>query len=553
MSELTLAIRNARIVDGTGAPAFAGDVGVLGDRITAVGRVEGRAAVEVDAAGRVLAPGFIDPHTHYDPQLCWDGLATPSPEHGVTTLIAGNCSLSLAPVRPEGRDRVTRLFGVVEDLHYSCFEAGVSYAWESFPEYVRSMRGRLGPNVGVFVGHSVLRLYVMGAAAQERAATPEELGRMCELLQEAVRGGAFGLSYSFGHLDEHGRKLPCSFATFEERLALADALARIGRGMVETTPNFADPGNVMALIDECGEIASRTGVTHTYSPILYTPNLGDTWLRMLTKFSSWRARGAPLYAQTQTRPLDQTFRLSRGSLALTKLPTWSGIMHSALPERIAALSDRLQWGRLDAELKPLRGFFDNVSVKNVETGQYRRYIGRKVRDIAAEEKRSYTEVMLDIALADDLEAEFALTDYIHADAERVAVLLGHPGLHIGSADAGAHIGQFAGAGDTCYLFERFVRGAKLFSLEHAVQRLSGDIARDWKIADRGTIATGRLADLVVFDPDTIARGEEVYVNDVPGGTGRYVRHPQGIAQVVVNGEVLVDRGEYTAARPGRVV
>jgi N-acyl-D-aspartate/D-glutamate deacylase len=553
MPELTLAIRNARLVDGTGSRAVHGDLGVQGDRIVAVGKVDGKAATEIDAGGKVVSPGFLDIHTHYDPQLCWDGLATPSPEHGVTSLIAGNCSLSLAPVRPDGRAKLKSLFRVVEDFQESYFDAAVPFDWESMQDYLQRLRGTLGPNVGMLVGHSSLRLYVMGEAGRKRAATDEEIAQMCAVLRESMRAGALGLSYTLGHIDELGELLPCHYADRREKAALCHAMMAEGRAVVEIAPNFMAPHTQLDTLDECAEIALETGATYSMSPLLHTPSQGNLWLKTLARLESWQARGARIYYQTQTRPLDMTFRLSRATVILNKQKTWSEILNRSVPERIKAFRDPSLREQLEKELTPTRRMLEHTAVKAIENPKYKSYLGRTLKEITEQERRSYSDALLELALADELETEFEVRNYIHADPDIVGVLLGHPGLQIGSADAGAHVAQFAGAGDTCYLFERFVRELGIFSVEQAVRRLTSELASAWNIADRGVLAPGKFADIVVFDPATIARGEEEWVQDLPGGGGRYVRHPTGVHQVIVNGQIVIEHGRYTGARPGRII
>lgn len=553
MTDLSLVIRNARIVDGSGAEATHGDVGVSTDRIVSVGCVEGRGAYEIDAAGKVLAPGFIDIHTHYDPQLCWDRLATPSPQHGVTSLIMGNCSISLAPVKKEQRQKVIHMFGSVEDMEGRLLENTVPFSWQSFPEYLEYLGQGLGPNVGVFVGHSVLRFYVMGTQSQERKATDAEIGEMCEALRGAVRAGAFGLSFSYGHLDEKGNKLPCMFADRKEKLALMQVMAEEGRGMIEATPDLIRLNAGLRQIDEFGELALESGVTCSISPVLEVKSRPGLWREMLDRFEFWQAKGAPLYAQTQTRPLDMTTRLSQGSASLSKMPSWRRLMDLSLSDRIASFGNTQIRVQLDAELPMLGSSTDFLVVKRVINDANKSYVGRKVVEIAQEEGKTFTDAFLDIALADELETEFSQVGMVHSDVKVVSYLLNHPGIHIGSADAGAHITQFSGVGDTCYLFEKFVRQEGSMSLERAVQRLTSDLAHAWRITDRGEIAAGKYADLVLFDPATIRRGKEYWANDVPGGSGRYVRSAFGIDKVFVNGALLVDNGNYTSNRTGRII
>lgn len=550
---LSLVIRNARIVDGAGAPSFPGDVGVEGDRIVAVGAVPDRGATEIDAAGQVLAPGFIDIHTHYDPQLCWDRNATPTPEHGVTSLVMGNCSISLSPVRAADRARVVHMFGSVEDMEGRLLEATVPFSWESVPDYLRYLDRDLGPNVASLVGHSMVRLFVMGEASQARAATEAEISDMCEVLRGAMRAGAFGLSFTFNHFDERGRQLPCHYADRREKLALMQVLADEGRGVVEVAPNFFRRDMGLPAVDEWGELALASGVATSLSPILVMPNMPGAWKVILERVEHWRRLGAPLWAQTQVRPLDMTIQLSQGSTILSKSPAWRDSFEAPLAERIRRYRDPATRAVLIAEAGRLKNALLEVAVKRGRGAATRALEGRRLVDIAAERGGDFVETLIDIALEDDLETEFGLTGYLHAEEASVAELLANPAVQIGSGDAGAHITQFSGAGDTCYLIERFVRERGDLSLEGAVKRLTADLATQWGFKDRGVLKPGAFADLVMFDPDTIARGEEQWVEDVPGGQGRYVRHPTGIARVIVNGEVLVADGDYTENQPGRLL
>lgn len=556
---IQLIIRNARIVDGSGKPAYAGELAVAGDRIAAVGPRDSVPAVpgaaELDAGGKVLAPGFIDIHTHYDPQLCWDRLATPTPEHGVTSLVMGNCSIGMAPVRPEHRRKLVSLFGSVEDMESALLERTVPFAWESVAEYLAWQGRELGPNVGVLVGHAVLRLYVMGDAAQQRAATDDEIARMAALLEEALQAGALGLSFSFAHLDEAGHELPCHYADRRERLALLQAMARAGRGVVEVAPQLLNPDEGLRQLDEFGELSLETGVMVSLSPLLQSRGRREAWRELLARFEHWQARGAKLFAQTQVRPLDFTIRLSQGSAILAKMPGWRALLDLPVAERIRRFSDVAVRQALQHEIDTapgMAGLAGTFVVKRAMNAAHRALEGRRVREIAEERGQSFTDTLVAIALADDLETEFNQA-VAHTDAAIVGDLLDHPAVHIGSADAGAHITQFSGAGDSGLLFERYVRERGRMTLERAVQRLTADLAGAWGLRQRGALRPGWFADLVLFDADTIGRGDELWADDLPGGSGRYVRGARGIERVWVNGQLLVDQGRYTAARPGCIV
>lgn len=550
MDSPSIVIRNALVVDGTGRQAYPADVAVTGDRISAVGTVAVDGNVEIDAEGMVLAPGFIDVHTHYDPQLCWDKLATPTPEHGVTSIIMGNCSVGLAPVAPGAHEEVIGWFTSVEDMDADLLHENVSFGWESVSEYLAQLRPGLGPNVGVFVGHAVIRAYVMGPASQRRTATDEEIQKMVDVLREALEAGAFGLSFTYNHLDHRGHELPCHYADRREIKALLQEVARADR-MVEVSPDFRTNGNAIHAYDLFGELSLETGARVTLSPLLIIR--GNGWQERLERLEMWRAKGAKVFAQTQVRPLDMTIDLSKGSLLFGKTPLWRSIMDQSVEGKTALLSDPGNRDIINAETDEIAASVRNLIVRTTFSDRNAQYVGQSLKQIAASEGRRLGETLVDIVLADEMRTEFTLTGLVHADVNAVATLLKNPAVHIGSADAGAHITAFSGAGDTCYLFEKFVRSEKLLSLEHAVQRLTSDIARDWGLTDRGEIAVGRFADLVLFDPETIAREPEEWVNDLPGGGGRYVRKARGVSKVIVNGQILLAEGEYTPARSGQLL
>jgi len=551
-TNLSLVIRDALVVDGTGAPAFRADVGIAGDRIAAMGVIRAKGEQEIDAAGKVLAPGFIDVHTHYDPQFCWDKLATPSPQHGVTSLIMGNCSVSLAPVAPDAREMMIGWFSSVEDMDTALLRQNVSFNWETPAEYLRELRQGLGPNVGAFVGHAAIRAYVMGSASQERAATENEIAEMVRVLREALQAGSFGLSFTYNHLDHYGQELPCRYADRAELAALLAEVARHDR-MVEVSPDFRQGADTLHYFDLFGELSLETGCRVTLSPILVIGGKDGPWKERLARLEHWREKGARLFGQTQVRPLDMTINLGQGAVLFGKTPLWRTFMDQPLEGKIAMLNDPGERKTLEDEADSFAATIAKLVVQDVVAEQNRRYVGHNLKELAEQEGQRIGAVLIDIVAADRLETTFTLTGVVHANPQHVVQLLDHPYMHIGSADAGAHITVFSGAGDTCYLFEKYVRNEKLMTLERAVQRLTSDIAHDWGLVDRGEIAPGKFADLVLFDLATISREPEEWVNDLPGGGGRYVRSARGIDKVVVNGQVLVDNGHYTEARSGALL
>ncbi|NKB96944.1 MAG: amidohydrolase family protein [Pseudomonadales bacterium] len=555
MTQADLVIRNARIVDGTGSSELQGDVAIRDGKILSLGKIDVEASEELDAAGKVLAPGFIDIHTHFDPQLCWDGLATPSLEHGVTTVVIGNCSLSLAPVREGGSDKIVSMFGVIEDIKKRTFDEAVPFSWETFEEYLDFIRPTLGINVAALIGHSALRYYVMGAASQERAATQDEIDEMCQLVEEAMAAGAAGISSSYVDMDENMHPVPSRFAEYEEKEALAKAMAKSGRGVWQVVPYFPDPKQQLENIEELGDISVAAGVPCSIQPVLSSPT-SPVAEEITQALEAQHQRGGRVYGQVMPRCFDMNMRLAETSMLLFALPTWKGIMDLARHERRAKFEDPATREILVKEMKEAQGISGALPfllVGSVESEENKQYQGRSLMEIAQAEGKELGEVILDLSLRDDLNTEFKLQNVLNADKASVAQLIEHPLLHFGASDAGAHITQFCGTGDTTHMLEHFVRDTGRLTLERAIHRMTGEVANDWGLGDRGTIEPGKAADLVLFDLDELKCGAEEFVDDFPGEANRYVRRSEGYKAVIVNGEIVYDGLGYTEQRPGQVV
>jgi N-acyl-D-aspartate/D-glutamate deacylase len=552
-----LVLRNGLVCDGTGARAELGSVAVDGRRIAAVGREIGSGRREIDATGLVIAPGFIDPHTHFDAQLTWDGLATPSLEHGVTTVIPGNCSLSLAPLRAEHRDFLGAAFRQIEELPKSAFDAGLRWTWQSFAEYRESIARNLGINNAPLVGHSLLRLYVLGLASRDRASTPEELRALTDCLRECLDGGALGLSTSFCDVDHEFRPVPCRLATMGELDALCAVLGERGRPL-QVLPEFWDADLLCTRIDQLAHLSLRHQIPITFSPLFESKAMPGLVARTLERLELQAARGARLQAQMQTRPVDMTFDLRGVNAVFSSMPTWMGVLLSGHDATRQAFADPAMRRQLAAETDtapmPLALSFSLAATRlSGATGEAASDLGRSLGELASERRCHPAEILMDISLAEDLDARFTAADLAQTDEAAIGPSLRHPQIQIGAGDGGAHVARFATYGDTGHLFSRYVRARKAMTLEEACKRISADVADFWGIPDRGRLAKGQVADLVVFDAATIDRGPEELAWDLPDGgqSFRFVRRSIGIREVVVGGASVyrADTG-YTDARRG---
>ena len=555
MNKNSLLIKNANIIDGTGSDGFNGDVSIEDGFITDVGNIEGNFETIIDAKGLTLTPGFIDIHTHFDPQLCWDGYATPSIEHGVTTVVTGNCSLSLAPVKDGGEDKIISMFQVIEDIKKPTFDEAVPFSWETFGEYLDHIKPNLGINVAALVGHSAVRLYVMGEDSQKREATDEEIKRMCEIVETAMENGALGVSSSYVDVDENLHPVPSRFSCKKEKIELARAATKTGRGVWQVVPYFIDMKTQLENIEELGDISLETGIMCTFQPVLSTPDSPKAE-QIMEALQRQRDRGAKVFGQTMPRCFDLNMRLSETSMLLFGMPTWKSIMDLSYDNRKEAFSDIEKQRILVEEAKTAEGMsaaLPMLKVGEVYSERNKKYVGKYLIEIAQEENKEIGQVILDVALADDLRTEFQLVDVLNSDKESVSHLIASELCHFGASDAGAHITQFCGTGDTTHLLEHYVRETQKMSLPKAIFRMTKEVADDWGIKDRGVIEKGRAADIVLFDINSVGISDESFVNDFPGEANRYMRYSKGYEYVIVNGSVVYQNNQYTNEKSGQVV
>ena len=532
-----LIIRNGTVVDGSGLPAYKADVAVTGNRIAKIGRIPETAQTEIDATGKVVAPGFIDPHTHFDAQLLWDGCAKPALSHGVTTIVPGNCSLSLAPLKADHRMRLVGMFNQIEEMPIKAFREGVVWDWETFAEYITRIRKGLAINVAPLVGHSVIRLWVMNDAATERTATDDEIAEMQNVLRECLDAGAAGLSTSYVDMDETLQPVPSRYADAREVEALAEVLGEYGR-MLQIVPEFYDPDLTIARLDQLAELSIKYQIPTTFSPLFVNADNIDAVDRVMARVDEQFARGARVWPQVQTRPIDISFCFSVPSLLFIRFPGWYGLLRFGSHEEIiAAFSDPERRKTLAAEAKDYNALWPFLVLRQVKTDANQKYVGKTLGEIAELRGTTPVDAMLDISIEEDLEAHFLAANMGHNNDDKVASLLNHPRVHIGASDGGAHILSFSTYGDTGYMFGHFVRDLKAMRLEDAVKKVTSDTAAIWGIPERGRLESGYIADVTIFDPETVDRGVEKFVQDVPGDGSRYVRDSHGVDTVIVGGGI----------------
>ncbi len=549
-----LVIRNGRVVDGSGMPAYNADIALIGNRIAKIGRVSEKGRKEIDAEGKVVSPGFIDPHTHFDAQLLWDGYAKPALSHGVTTIVPGNCSLSLAPLKTEHRMKLVGMFNQIEEMPYKAFKEGVVWDWETFSEYITRIRKGLAINVAPLVGHSVIRLWVMGDAAMERTATPEEIAAMQGVLRECLDAGAIGLSTSYVDMDERLQPVPSRYADADEVEAFASVLGEYGR-ILQIVPEFYDADLTIARLDQLAELSLKYAIPTTFSPLFVNADNVDAVDRVMRRVDEQFARGARVWPQVQTRPIDISFCFAVPSLLFIRLPSWYRIIRFGTPEQIvAAFKDAATREKLVAESAVYAALWPNLRLRLVQTEANKKYVGMTVGEIAAARATTPIDVMIDLSIEENLDAHFLAADMGHNSDERVGALLKHPRVHIGASDGGAHILSFSTYGDTGFLFAHYVRELNSMSIESAVKKITSETAAIWGIPDRGLLQQGYIADIVIFDPQTINRGEEKYVQDVPGDGSRYIRDAMGVDTVIVGGGVAWTAvGGYNAETRGAIL
>ena len=550
-----LVIKNGTVVDGSGFSRYRADVAVTDGTIVEIGKIRGAAATTIDADGLFVAPGVIDTHTHYDAQPFWDPLCTSSIWHGVTSVLTGNCGLTLAPLRPEHRDEMLATFCCVEDVPFRSLASVVRWSWETFDEYLGAIDIGLGVNMLPLVGHNPLRFCAMGEAAWDRTATAEETAEMQRLLRASLEAGAWGWSTTASptHAGPKGQPVPTRLADNAERLAFARTLGEFNRGVIEilppsiTQPDEADRRHLL-------EVSQTSG-----RPVFF---LGfDAEARGFVEAAT--REGAQLYNLLRAIPFNPRFALKRTTF-FKNLDVWDVVMDLPLAERLAALGDPEKRAALrEASTQRQRrrpgvpGRFikwSGIVVRKVSLDKNRALEGRGLEALAAEQGKHVADVMLDLALDERLETEFELKTRSDDEEVRMAEMVKSGHALPSQSDAGAHLNtNYCTAGESSYVLGEWVRERQLLTLEDAVRHLTFQPARILGLRDRGLVREGMAADLMVFDLARIGVLEDEVSSDGPNGASRRLQRAAGVHHVIVGGQAVLDHGKHTGALPGRVL
>ncbi len=565
-----LVIRGGIVIDGTGLSRRRADVAIEGGRIAALGHLPGDSsgARVIDAEGLIVAPGIVDAHTHYDPQLTFDPYATSSCYHGVTTVLAGNCGFSIAPVRPEGRDYLKAMFAKVEGMAPVALD-GVVWDFESFPDYLAARRSRLGVNLACYIGHSTLRRYVMGAEGSEREASAAEVDQMKCLVREAVEAGAAGFSSSDvpTQVDGDDRPIASRFASKQELRALVEEAGRAGAGSIAYLPESVIGGlnpEDEELLVELGQISRVPIVIQGVGGRnkVDAPTAG--WDHAREFLEDAGRRGAAIFSLLRNHPFDRPIDLDAGCPLYAGVFCWAAIMDLPHREKLARLNDpavreQMRYAVENPNRDPDAGstlpppHWDVTFVDEVTDPKHEKYLRRTIADIAQELGKAPADAMLDLALAEDLQMKFRWENKTAEWESSVRESMKHPSMLMGISDGGAHLDRDDGSDWSSYFLRFWVLDRGEWTLEEGIRQLTQAPAAMAGFTDRGALLPGHAADLMIFDPEMVGPGTKRLVHDLPGGEARFSARPRGFKATIVNGEPIVLDGKLTDALPGQVV
>jgi len=565
-----LVIRGGTVIDGTGLVRRRADVAIADGRIAVVGHLPAGAsgASEIDAEGQIVAPGIVDLHTHYDPQLTFDPWATSSCYHGVTTVVAGNCGFSLAPTRSEGRRYAKALFARVEGMSPVALD-GVEWDFETFPEYLAARRGRLGVNLACYVGHSAVRRYVMGEAGSQREASADEVARMAAIVREAIEAGAAGFSSSHvpTQVDGDDRPIPSRFGSVDELLALAEVAGRAGAGSIAYLPESVIGGideRDEALLVKLGQVARCPIVLQGIGgrDKVDAPTAG--WDRARAFLEGAAEQGAAIFSILRTQPFDREIDLEAGCPLYAGVPSWAAFMKLSREEKLAALRDASWRERMrDAVESPNRDPKQGSTlpppqwhvtfVESVAKPENERHVGRSIAALARAQGKAPADVLLDLAREEGLATRFRWQNLTPEWEAAVRESMKHPSMLLGISDGGAHLDRDDGSDWSSFFLRYWALDRGEFGLEEAIRQITQVPAAVAGLTGRGSLLPGFAADVMIFDPERIGPHSKRRVHDFPGGEARFVARPTGVSATIVNGVPIVLDGKLTRALPGQVV
>lgn len=552
-----LLVKNGRIIDGSGGPSFYGDVAVKDGKIVEVGKLSGDAQRTIDADGLVVSPGFIDNHCHYDAQVLWDPLCSFSCYHGSTTVIFGNCSLGLAPVKPADRERIAGMLSYVEAIPMDVLNAAVDWEWSTYPEYMARVESRLGINAGTLIPHSAVRYYAMGEASQEdgRPATDEQLRIMQAAIREGMEAGALGMSVTRnrGHFDLEGRRISGSCAPDEELFAVTDVLRQVGTGVIQCGGG-ANPEIENRLLTR---LSNACGRRIMYNTILQSARAPERWKEHLSIVEETAKEGSRAFPMCSPNSIKQRFD-GHNCQVFRGMEHWHPILISSDEDKLRAYSDSAVRQKLREDLaKPgatamFSQRWDLMEIVEPQLPKNKGLKGKNVAQLAAELGKDALDAFLDLTVEEELNTVFVLSE-INVDPEAVATLLSSPYTVVGLSDGGAHVQFDSGVSFSTRLLGYWVREQHIMPLEAAVHQITANSAAAFGIYDRGMLRPGLAADIAIWDADTIAPVPEDIVHDFPNNGWRIREQAEGVVYTVVNGQVLIENGQPTGALPGKVL
>ncbi|MEI7593606.1 MAG: amidohydrolase family protein [Actinomycetes bacterium] len=555
-----LVIKNGSVVDGTGAPARIADIAIDGDRVVELGTVKGDGRRVIDAEGCVVTPGFVDIHTHLDAQLAWDPIGTSSCWHGVTSVVLGNCGVTFAPCKESDREELAEMMESVEDIPADSIMSGLAWDWTTYGEYLDAVeKWPKGINVGGMIGHCAVRVHAMGARSMEKEpASAADIEAMCALVDEAISAGALGFSTSrtLLHRVPDGRPVPGTWATADELIAIGEVMGRHGRGVFESAPRVgegegadSDYPKTREEVAMMAEISIRSGRPLTFG-MAHVNHRDDLHRKVMAFVAEGNARGAHLRPQTTARGIGVLFGLSH-TTPFDSMPAWRNLQPLSLEARLEQLRDPAVRKELIEEggTRPGDDFLSTTFILSDDNLDYRH---DPENSLVAEARRrgvSAAEAFIDMSLESNGRI---LVNYpfLNQSLDAVAEMLADPNVIMGLADAGAHVGQIMDASQPTFFLANWVRERGVFSIEEGVRRLTSDTAGLFNIADRGVLREGCFADVNVIDFENLNVHLPEYVNDFPGGAGRYVQRASGYRATVVNGRVTLENGEHTGDLSG---